>query len=153
MHGLHAACRPVAVSFQELWGLLVCNRQKKQELGRIPCVNHTDHANIARLDGLDLSRTEPKHLRWWQEITEGGSLLWHRPGKGVMHTAPDGLSRNPPGRDRLILAQQKDWIDFRARIQGLQKARDDKLEAAIAEYQKRNGEKGSKNMVTGLGDF
>ena len=39
-----------------------------------------------------------------------------------MHTAPDGLSRNPPGRDRLILAQQKDWIDFRARIQGLQKA-------------------------------
>ena len=71
---------------------------------------------------LGLSRIETKHLRWWQEITEGGSLLWHRPGKGVMHTAPDGLSRNPPGRDRLILAQQKDWIDFRARIQGLQRA-------------------------------
>ena len=50
---------------QELWGLLLVVRDKNKQLGRIPSVNHTDHANIARMENLDISRLEPKHFRWF----------------------------------------------------------------------------------------
>jgi hypothetical protein len=53
---------------QELCGLLHVTREKQQQLGRIPNVNHTDHANLARLESLDLHRIDPKHFRWYQEI-------------------------------------------------------------------------------------
>ena len=56
---------------QELWGLLHVKREKNKQLGRIPNVNHTDHANLARLESLDLHRIDPKHYRWYQEVVEG----------------------------------------------------------------------------------
>ena len=64
---------------QELWGLLHVVREKNKQLGRTPCVNHTDHANLARLETLELHRIDPKHYRWFQEVVAGGSLLLHRP--------------------------------------------------------------------------
>ena len=104
---------------QELWGLLAVCRDVNKQLGRIPRVNHTDHANLARLESMDLGRIEPKHLRWYQEVTSGGSLLLHRPGASAMHKGPDGLSRNVEGRDKLILAKDSEWKDFRKRIRGI----------------------------------
>ena len=106
---------------QELWGLLHGKREKNKQLGRIPHINHTDHANLARLENLDLNRIEPKHFRWYQEITEGGSLLLHRPGASALHKGPDGLSRNPPGRDQLIRAKDSEWEGYRDRIRGIQR--------------------------------
>ena len=90
---------------QEFWGLLNTRRDAVKHFGRIPAVIHTDHANISRLEALPLERVDAKHYRWLSELLQGGSLLLYRPGAGVMHKAPDGISRNPEGRDRLILAR------------------------------------------------
>ena len=109
-------------SIQELWGLLLGSRARKAELGRIPAINHTDHANIARLDGINLYRIDPKQFRWWQEVVEGGSLLLYRGGKTALHAGPDGISRNPEGRDRLLLATQSEWVHWRDRIRGIEQA-------------------------------
>ena len=98
---------------QELWGLLNVKREKNKQLGRIPCINHTDHANLARLENLDLAHIEPKHYRWFSEVVEGGSLLLHRPGVSALHKGPDGLSRNVEGRDQLILAKSSEWKGYR----------------------------------------
>ena len=75
---------------QEFWGLLCARREMVKHLGRIPAVIHTDHANIARVEGLPLSRVEPKHFRWNSELRQGGSRLLHRPGAGT----PPGARRN-----------------------------------------------------------
>ena len=82
---------------QELWGLLNLVREKNKQLGRIPVINHTDHANLARLDTLELNRIDPKHYRWFVEIVSGGSLLLHRPG--VMHYNNCLLYTSPSPRD------------------------------------------------------
>ena len=38
-------------------------REKNKQLGRIPNVNHTDHANLARLESIELSpRADPPGL-------------------------------------------------------------------------------------------
>ena len=108
-------------SSQELWGLLCSKREKNKQLGRIPAIFHTDHADLARLEDMGFERLEPKFLRWLQEISEGGSLLLYRPGTGNLHRGPDGLSRNPEGRDRLILAKDSEWVGFRERIRGIEK--------------------------------
>jgi hypothetical protein len=100
-------------------GLLHVKRDKNKQLGRIPDVNHTDHANLARLDSMDLHRIDPKHYRWYQEVVEGGSLLIHRPGASALHKGPDGLSRNVEGHDHLILAKSSEWTGFRERIRGI----------------------------------
>ncbi len=107
---------------QELWGLLNIKREKNKQLGRIPNINHTDHANLARLENLDLRRIDPKHYRWYQEVVEGGSILLHRPGEHSLHKGPDGLSRNVEGRDRLILAKSTEWAHIRNRIRGIGEA-------------------------------
>ena len=104
---------------QELWGLLQVCREKVKQLGRIPHIVHTDHANLARLDVMDLARVEPKHFRWFTELTSGGSLVLHRPGQSSLHKGPDGLSRNVEGRDNLLLAKQGDWDSARERITGV----------------------------------
>ena len=106
-------------SVQELWGLLCVVREARKQLGRIPQILHTDHANLARMECLALSRLEPKMLRWYQEIVEGGSLLMHRPGASALHRGPDGISRNPEGRDRLLMAKDSEWDGFRQRIRGI----------------------------------
>ena len=93
-----------------------------KQFGRIPCIIHTDHANLARLDNLGLERIDPKHFRWFAEVTQGGSLLIHRPGAGIAHRGPDGLSRNAEGRDKLILAKGSEWKNLRERIRGIMKA-------------------------------
>jgi hypothetical protein len=121
---------------QELWGLLHVTREKNKQLGRIPTITHTDHANLARIETLPLHRLDPKHFRWYQEIVEGGSLLLHRPGASALHKAPDGLSRNPEGRDLLIQAKSQDWIFYRQKIRGVQDAirsgeADDECQKAI----------------------
>ncbi len=90
-----------------------------KHLGRIPAVIHTDHANIARVEGLPLERIEAKHFRWNSELRQGGSRLLHRPGAGTLHKAPDGISRHPEGRDRLILARSSEWQRHRAAIRGV----------------------------------
>ena len=107
---------------QELWGLLTVVRERVKQLGRIPSVNHTDHANLARLDALELVRIDPKHYRWYAEVVQGGSLLYHRPGVNALHKGPDGLSRNVEGRDQLILAKSSDWEGWRERIKGIQQS-------------------------------
>ena len=104
---------------QELWGLLICKRSRTAQLGRIPAITHTDHANLVRLDALDIVRIDPKHIRWYQEIVEGGSLLLHRPGESTLHRGPDGLSRNCEGRDQLILAKSSEWESHRQTIRGI----------------------------------
>ena len=96
-----------------------------KQLGRIPAIIHTDRANIARVEGLPLERVEPKHFRWNSELRQGGSRLLHRPGVGTLHKAPDGISRHPEGRDRLILARTAEWDKYRAIIKGV----DDGIEA------------------------
>ena len=135
-------------SEQELWGLLQVKREKNKQLGRIPNVTHTDHANLARLENLDLNRIDPKHYRWYQEIVEGGSLLLHRPGASALHKGPDGLSRNVEGRDQLILAKSNEWKNLRRRIKGICEAieagiaGDDEQEAmTIEKIEKENPEK------------
>ena len=109
---------------QELWGLLHVSREKNKQLGRIPHINHTDHANLARLESIDLSSIDPKHYRWYQEIRAGGSLLLFRPGASSLHKGPDGLSRNVEGRDKLILAKTSEWHALRKRIRGITEAID-----------------------------
>ena len=49
----------------------------------------------------------------------------HRPGIGTLHKGPDGISRHPEGRDRLILARTSEWEKFRNTIKGV----DDGIEA------------------------
>ena len=110
---------------QELLGLLFTRRDMIKHLGRIPAIIHTDHANIARVEGLPLERVEPKHFRWNSELRQGGSRLLHRPGLGTSHKAPDGISRHPEGRDRLVLARTAEWDKYRAIIKGV----DDGIEA------------------------
>ena len=66
-----------------------------------------------------MHRIDPKHYRWYQEITEGGSLLLFRPGVSALHKGPDGLSRNCEGRDWLILAKDSEWKEYRNRIRGI----------------------------------
>ena len=107
---------------QDFWELLIIRRDAIKHLGRIPAVIQTDHANIARLEALPLDRVGSKHYRWLSELLKGGSLLLYRPGAGVLHRAPDGISRNPEGRDRLLLARSGEWRDQRARIRGVRKA-------------------------------
>ena len=107
---------------QELFGLLHVVRETNKQLGRIPKVVHTDHANLARLESICLERIDPKHFRWCQEIVSGGSLLLHRPGQTSLHKGPDGLSRNVEGRDHLLLAKCTEWDGFRDRIEGIAKA-------------------------------
>ena len=107
---------------QEFWGLLCTRRDALKHFGRIPAVIHTDHANLARLESLPLERVDSKHFRWLSELLQGGSLLLYRPGAGVMHRAPDGISRNPPGRDRLILARAGELEELRARIRGVRRS-------------------------------
>ena len=53
---------------------------------------------------------------------EGSSLLLYRGGKTALHAAPDGISRNPEGRDRLLLATQAEWVHWRDRIRGIEEA-------------------------------
>ena len=110
---------------QEFWGLLSTRRDMIKHLGRIPAIIHTDHANIARVEGLPLERVEAKHFRWNSELRQGGSRLLHRPGIGTLHKGPDGISRHPEGRDRLILARTSEWEKFRNIIRGV----DDGIEA------------------------
>jgi len=105
---------------QELWGLLCARRDMVKHLGRIPAIIHTDHANLTRLDTLPLERIEPKHFRWASELLQGGSRLFHRPGAGALHRAPDAISRHPEGRDRLILAKADSWTKHRLTIKGVQ---------------------------------
>ena len=82
-------------------------------------MNHTDHANLVRLETMDLRRIKPKHYRWFQKIVPDGSLLLHRPGESALRQGPDGISRNPEGRDQLIPTKVADWDDERRRNQGI----------------------------------
>ena len=91
-----------------------------KQLGRIPAILHTDHANIARLEALPLARVDAKHFRWCSELLQGGSRLLHRPGVGVLNRGPDAISRHPEGRDRLVLARASEWNRHRAAIRGVQ---------------------------------
>ena len=82
---------------------------------------HTDHANIARIEGWDISRIDAKHFRWHAELVQDGSLLLYRAGTGALHRGPDALSRNPEHRDALILARTEEWTIHRLRIRGVEK--------------------------------
>ena len=97
-------------------------REEVKQLGRIPSVTHTDHANLARLETIDIGRTDSKHLRWFEEFIEGGSLLLYRPGASALHKGPEGLSRNCEGRDNLILAKASEWEGYREKIRGVRAA-------------------------------
>ena len=90
-----------------------------------PCIIHTDHANITRLDHLPLQRIDAKHIGWHNELVQDGSLLLYRIGAGSLHSLPDALSRNPCKRDELILARTGDWVLYRKAIRGAQDAIED----------------------------
>ena len=74
---------------------------------------------IRIIESIELFHIEPKHFRWYQEVTAGGSKLLFRPGASALHKGPDGLSRNVEGRDQLILAKSSEWTDYRQRIKGI----------------------------------
>ncbi len=105
--------------------MLCTRRDMVKHLGRIPAVIHTDHANIARVEALAIDRLDPKYVRWIGELRQGGSRIYHRPGAGALHKAPDGISRHPEGRDQLIMAKSSEWIKYRAEIRGI----DDDIDA------------------------
>ena len=120
---------------QEFYAMLCTSREAVKHFGRIPKIFHTDHATIVRQVDLPLGRIDPMEYRWMTELRQGGSLLLHRPGTSQAHHGPDGLSRNPPGTQGLILARRRDWISFRARIKGVDQAlveEDDEAKAAGA---------------------
>jgi len=110
---------------QEFFGLLCTRRNMIKHFGRIPTLIHTDHANIARVEGLPLERIEAKHYRWNSELRQGGSKILYRPGVGTLHRGPDGISRHPEGRDQLIMARSQEWKGFRDVIKGV----DESIEA------------------------
>ena len=56
---------------QEFWGLLQLKRSIVKHFGRIPCVLHTDHANLTRFEYLPLDRIDAKHYRWHSELVQG----------------------------------------------------------------------------------
>ena len=56
------------------------------------------------------------------ELTQGGSPLMYRPGTSQAHRGPDGLSRNVPGLQGIVLARKRDWVTFRSLIQGIPEA-------------------------------
>ena len=60
---------------QECWGLVQMKREIIKHFGRIPCVLHTDHGNIVRLEHLPISRIDAKHYRWYIELSSGGWLI------------------------------------------------------------------------------
>ena len=101
---------------QEFWGLVNLKREVHKHFGRCPMILHTDHANIARIEGWDISRIDAKHFRWHAELVQDGSLLLYRAGTGALHRGPDALSRNPEHRDALILARTEEWTIHRLRI-------------------------------------
>lgn len=101
---------------QEFFALLMMKQKILAAFGRIPCIIHTDHANITRLDHLPLHRIDAKHIRWYNELVQDGSLLLYMIGAGAMHSLPDALSRNPLKRDELILAHTGDWVLYRQAI-------------------------------------
>ena len=65
---------------------------------------------------MDLGKIEAKHFRWYAALTQDGSLLLYRAGTRALHGMPDALSRNPRGRDGLILSRTGEWQYWRARI-------------------------------------
>ena len=107
---------------QEFYALLCCSREVVKHFGRIPKIIHTDHARIVRQVDLPLGRIDPMEYRWMVELTQGGSPLMYRPGTSQAHQGPDGLSRNVPGLQSIVLARKRDWIDFRAKIKGISQA-------------------------------
>ena len=106
---------------QEFWGLWMFRRETVKHFGRVPCVIHTDHGTLTRLEYLPLPRIEPKHFRWHAELTSGGSRFLYRAGTGAAHRVPDALSRHPPVRDDLILARTGDWEQHRSVIRGIER--------------------------------
>jgi len=101
-----------------------------QHLGRTPALIYTDHANIVRLHEMPLARLDPKIYRWNNEVRAGGSIMRHRPGTAILHRGPDGTSRNPEGRDQLLLKHKPSWEHYRAIIKGIDKViEDDEFEA------------------------
>ena len=107
---------------QEFYALLCCGREVVKHFGRIPKIIHTDHARIVRQVDLPLGRIDPMEYRWMVELTQGGSPLMYRPGTSQAHRGPDGLSRNVPGLQGIVLARKRDWVTFRSLIQGIPEA-------------------------------
>ena len=105
---------------QEFYALLCTNREAVKHFGRIPKIIFTDHATIVRQTDLPLGRIDPMEFRWMMELRQGGSLLLHRPGTSQAHQGADGVSRNPPGAQSVILARKREWIAFRAKIKGVE---------------------------------
>ena len=48
--------------------------------------------------------------------------MLYRAGTAALHKMPDGLSRNPPMRDKLFLCRIGEWIRHRNNIKGIQDA-------------------------------
>ena len=106
---------------QELYGILNLAREIVKHFGRIPKIYHTDHGTLVRLEYLPLDRIDAKHYRWFAEITQGGDVILYNPGTSVLHKVADGLSRECPYRDRLLLGRVGDWAQTRRNIRGVEK--------------------------------
>ena len=87
-------------SEQELWSQLMATRAWRKIVGRYPWLCWTDHQRLVRLCMLALDRIDPKHSRWFQEISESGSELSSLAGRSMV--LGDGFSRNPEHRDALL---------------------------------------------------
>ncbi len=87
-------------SEQKLFSQLTAQRAWWKMIGRFAYLGLTDHAQLVRLCTLALERIDPKHFRWFQEISANGSELCHIPGRCMR--LGDGFSRNPEHRDALM---------------------------------------------------
>ena len=79
--------------------------------GSFPMYFMTDHAQLVRFCMLALDRIDPKHFRWFQEITINGSELTSLAGRTMV--LGDSFSRNPEHRDALLSALEARTGDLR----------------------------------------
>ena len=66
----------------------------------------SDHANVTKLQTIDLQDIEPKHLRWIAEIIADGSEVRSLAGRSAR--LGDGTSRKPIDRDELLAQRTAD---------------------------------------------
>jgi hypothetical protein len=110
----------------EGYACLMMKREQNTQLGHMACICWTDHANWTRRGGL--IGIEIKHLRWYSEIVQYGSVVRSLSGRNAK--LADGISRNPANRDAVIARRTRDLEGYAGQIRGfnLEEFLDDKAE-------------------------
>ena len=94
------------VGMRELWGCKFCSEKFAPLVYGFKTIYWTDHANLLRLDRVELTRTNGMVLRWYISIRSSGGELRNLQGRA--NRLGDGLSRNP-----------SDMVAAKARLESL----------------------------------